>query len=180
MKYYCKDCKKEIVYRSERCVQCSLKHRRSYKNEYNPNYKQGLYSNKKLICKQCKKILTVKKSKHNLCINCFNELRKKDTHPLWKGGKPKCIDCGTLLSTRGTRYYRPKRCRNCYENNGGYVKHHVDLNQQNNKNNNLLYVSPKIHVYLHRKAYEYMLEIGLIKKYLVWFNKKYGLNRRIR
>ena len=27
----------------------------------------------------------------------------------WKGGKPKCLDCGKLLST-----YKVKRCRSCY------------------------------------------------------------------
>lgn len=34
---------------------------------------------------------------------------KKEKHPMWKGGKPKCIDCGKELST-----YNVKRCPKCY------------------------------------------------------------------
>ena len=34
---------------------------------------------------------------------------KRANHPNWKGGKPKCIDCGKEVST-----YNTKRCQKCY------------------------------------------------------------------
>lgn len=37
----------------------------------------------------------------------------KQNNPNFKGGKPKCIDCGKELSTRGTKSYRPERCIKC-------------------------------------------------------------------
>lgn len=41
----------------------------------------------------------------------INRNWKKENHPNWKGGKPKCIDCGKKLST-----YTAKRCIKCYNN----------------------------------------------------------------
>lgn len=36
-------------------------------------------------------------------------LGKGERHPNWKGGKPKCVDCGKQLDTYGR-----KRCKKCY------------------------------------------------------------------
>lgn len=180
--YTCIDCGKDVTARSERCSKCShIKNARlrvkirDMKNEKNPNYKNGQYSNNIPKCLHCNKKITTKKSKNKLCIRCFNKARKNDKHPNFKGGLPRCIDCGKKLSTRGNKYYKPIKCRKCYLKGGMKVRHHIDLNEQNNKTKNLLYISQRTHVYLHRKSYEYILEKNLIKKYLSWFNNKYGL-----
>jgi len=43
---------------------------------------------------------------------------KGSGHPQWKGGKPKCLDCGIGLKT-----YATKHCRKCYLEN--YIQNHV-------------------------------------------------------
>ena len=69
----------------------------------------------------------------NLCKNCsingenngmFNDHRfVGNKNSQWKGGKPKCLDCGKQLSN-----YNNKRCRNCWaiyetkENHPGWNK----------------------------------------------------------
>jgi len=55
---------------------------------------------------------TIKKRSRSL-KRYFNNhpkaIRRGETNPNWKGGLPKCIDCGKVLSTRGVN-----RCRRCY------------------------------------------------------------------
>ena len=36
-----------------------------------------------------------------------------EDHPNWKGGKPKCVDCGKNLSSREVNGYQPQRCKSC-------------------------------------------------------------------
>lgn len=57
-------------------------------------------------------------------------------------------------------------------------EHHIDLNHGNNKKSNKLYLLAPIHSKLHQRAYEYLIEIGLIRKYIKWFDIKYGLRNR--
>ena len=54
-------------------------------------------------------------------------------------------------------------------------KHHIDLNKQNNKKRNILYLPPKIHQYLHKWAYRYLVEIGQIKLYTKWFENRLNI-----
>jgi len=54
-------------------------------------------------CKQLKDIRSKK------CKICYLKNIKGKNHPNWKGGKPKCIDCGKRLSNNGYRY-----CKKCY------------------------------------------------------------------
>lgn len=57
-------------------------------------------------------------------------------------------------------------------------RHHLDLNKKNNKINNILLLTLKKHQQFHRLIYRYLLEkfgIKEIKKYIKWFDKKYGL-----
>ena len=57
-----------------------------------------------------------------------------DKHPSWKGGKPRCIDCG---EERGNRSHDRERCRACYlkfnvgENHPNYG---IDLRGEKNPN----------------------------------------------
>lgn len=49
-------------------------------------------------------------AKKNLSIAMLKRFEDKTKHPRWKGGKPKCYDCGkTLLSG-----YDRKRCSKCF------------------------------------------------------------------
>ena len=51
------------------------------------------------------------------------------------------------------------------------VKHHIDLNDSNNKKSNKITLTHSIHSKLHQHAYEYLVNIGLIRKYMKWFFK---------
>lgn len=53
-----------------------------------------------------------RKGKHFLFNNEFKIGTPKENHPRWKGGKPKCINCGKVLSA-----YKNKQCRICYLKN---------------------------------------------------------------
>ena len=58
-------------------------------------------------CPDCnKKILFSSKR----CRSCAtkNQLKNKENHPNWKGGKPKCLDCNKEVSSR-----KHKRCFEC-------------------------------------------------------------------
>jgi len=57
-------------------------------------------------CKICNKKL--KWGKLFCSPHCRNIFRTKENSPTWKGGKPKCIDCGRQLARYGA-----KRCRSC-------------------------------------------------------------------
>jgi len=71
-------------------------------------------------CKCCG--IKVSKTSKNYCQSCylhfynpiFNPIikekcvHKKENHPMWKGGKPRCIDCGKRVSR-----YDAIRCRQC-------------------------------------------------------------------
>ncbi len=55
----------------------------------------------------------------------------------------------------------------------GKIVHHIDCNRENNNSNNFLYLeSMGIHNKLHQEAYEYIVKIGMIYKYLKWFFSK--------
>ena len=43
----------------------------------------------------------------------------KEKHPLWKGGKPKCIICDTQLTAYSAKYC--KKCANLRERNGRWL-----------------------------------------------------------
>lgn len=55
-------------------------------------------------------------------------------------------------------------------------KHHIDLDKKNIAKENLLKLTNSKHQKLHRRAYNYLVEINKVDKYLNWFDKKYGLN----
>lgn len=78
---FCKDCNKKISYRATRCRAC-----------YKKGERHHLYG----------KVLS---DEHRRKIS---EATTREKNPNWKGGKPKCIDCGKQLSKCGA-----KRCHKC-------------------------------------------------------------------
>jgi predicted P-loop ATPase/GTPase len=52
------------------------------------------------------------------------------------------------------------------------TKHHIYLKENSDK---IIITTYRKHKILHSRAYDYLVEIGLIDKYLIWFDKKYGL-----
>jgi Holliday junction resolvase-like predicted endonuclease len=56
------------------------------------------------------------------------------------------------------------------------VKHHIDANKKNNKDDNFLLIRQDKHRSLHWQAYEYLVSIGLVREYLKWFILKYDIN----
>ena len=122
----CIDCGKKISKRSKRCKPCANKYfcgknSNGWKNgkprcidcnrEISRNAKRCCFCEKKRKCK-----------KENKCIDCneilkYNSKRCSRCHyiyicgknnPSWKGGWPKCIDCGKRLKNRNA-----KRCKDC-------------------------------------------------------------------
>lgn len=133
-------------------------------------------------CKICHKKLNVnaKWTKTKYCIKCSNKLNKTKykgkNNPCYRHGKyvktKYCQNCGKELS----KNIFARHCKKCSWNYRIQKdRHHIDLNQKNNKKSNILFLLRKTHKQLHSRAYNYLVETGLIKKYLTWFNKKYGL-----
>jgi len=98
----------------------------------------------------------------------------------WKGGitQKYCLDCGKKLHN-----FYAKRCRECFEQkiigtvSKRIVKHHIDMNKNNNSKNNFLYLTVKNHLNLHKFAYLYIVKkfgIKEIIKYIKWFQKYYA------
>ena len=54
-------------------------------------------------------------------------------------------------------------------------KHHIDLDNENNRPKNLLYLNFSTHAQLHRKCYDYLLHNNQLKKYMNWFVKNYSV-----
>jgi len=112
----------------------------------------------------------MKISKNRTGIKCsekqkrFMSKKMKGRATLWLKGKP--------INSKGhhlTEEHKEK-LRTTIQ------KHHIDLDKQNNKKRNILYLQPKTHQYLHKWAYRYLVEKKEIKKYYKWFKEK--LKRR--
>jgi hypothetical protein len=109
------------------------------------------------------------KLKNKRCRKCYNLFNIGINHPRFDGGFPKCKDCGKKIS------YQSKWCVNCAPKYKKYSIHHIDMNKLNNKKINLLKLFQSKHSKLHQRAYEYLVSIGLVRKYIKWFDKKYHL-----
>jgi hypothetical protein len=124
-KYYCKECGNQVSdYRKNYCNDCKQL------GERNPAFKGGTT---KYYCIKCKNEVSYNTVhyKSGLCKECSKAYRrkhyKKENHPNWKGGPPKCIDCGKKLSA-----YTAKRCHKCS----------AKLTARKGKNNNLYGKTP--------------------------------------
>jgi len=74
---------------------------------------------KKYYCKSCGKEISYNSAKYGsgLCKSCS---QKGERSHNWKGGKPRCIDCGAILAN-----YNSKRCRKCSAKHVGKLKKNV-------------------------------------------------------
>jgi hypothetical protein len=101
----------------------------------------------------------------------------------YSDNKNRCIECKSEISI-----ISKKRCMKCeYKQRKGIrpiglwvkgttiIEHHIDLNKKNNIKSNKLKLTVSKHTKLHQRAYEYLVRIGLIGKYIKWFSKKYSL-----
>lgn len=123
--------------------------------------------------------------KLNRCLDCGKIIDKRAKRckscgcPLLKHGKSSkykkyyCLNCHKKLSD-----YRHKRCYKCENKLNPHIKgktlikHHIDLNKQNNKKKNILELTSSCHLSLHHRAYRYIVKIGLVKQYIKWFFKQ--------
>lgn len=106
----CKDCNKIISNRSTYCNRCAQLGRRN--PQYGKRYKKYKY------CIDCKKEISRVSKRCRHCSKVYQYKMKPETlplygirgnkHPSWKGGLPKCVDCGKTLSI-----YYVKRCKSC-------------------------------------------------------------------
>ena len=116
---YCIDCSKEIKRFSTRCFSCRLKFSRGKNAAHWQNAKIETQ------CNNCKKAIIkyrfeIKNYKNHFCSEeCRNRYYSGKNSIRWKGGLPKCIDCGRKLSRRTY-----KRCILCSGKFYHKEKHH--------------------------------------------------------
>ena len=68
-----------------------------------------------------------------------------------------------------------------FENQSSKLLHHLDGNRENNYPDNFLYLpSRSLHNKLHQEAYLYLIEVGLIQDYLIWFFKEENQNNNFK
>jgi hypothetical protein len=125
------------------------------------------------LCKDCGK--QVSRKEYKRCNSCKNKRQHKEYF---------CIKCGKRISNENglTGKKRCSSCANIGTNNpmAGKRKflavHHIDLNKENNKKSNLLKLPQNIHSSLHHRAYDYLVKLGIIKKYIKWFFNNYTVD----
>jgi len=85
------------------------------------NYKHGL-TTKKHFCVDCGKQVSTFTVKRCLCCAAKDRAKRfvnpmtgktGELNPNWRGGIPKCIDCGLSVSSRGSKNQRYLRCIKC-------------------------------------------------------------------
>jgi hypothetical protein len=102
-------CGKPISNNAKYCLKC---YRASMKGKNHPNYKHR--DDKLPKCIYCD--IKLSDYEHKLCKDCYLKILKTqrgENSPVWKGGKPKCKDCGKELSTGNCKKRKIKRCSKC-------------------------------------------------------------------
>lgn len=144
--------------------------RKKYDKKYNQEHKIPCIDCGKLIghkvkSKLCKKCCRIEKKHHNYidgkrcrykkfyCLNCHKKI---------EGTSKRCKSCAR--KGKNNPRYR--------ENKNIIIKHHIYLRENSSKT---LKLSRSKHTQLHNRAYNYLVEMGLIKQYIKWFDKKYHL-----
>lgn len=99
-------------------VQCKICNKEFYTKLSRIKDGRGKYCSRECYAKSCIGRSPAHKGKKISFVDGWYEnvvrARKRfvgKNHPNWKGGKPKCIDCGKELSLYG---YKNNRCRACY------------------------------------------------------------------
>lgn len=123
----------------------------------------------------------VSKREYKRCRLCENKRKHREYF---------CKICGKRISN-GNGLTGKRRCSSCAnkgKNNPMHnrvgvrgdtiIEHHIDLNTKNNKADNKLKMTQRIHSSLHRRAYHYLVEIGLVRDYIKWFFKKIGERKK--
>jgi hypothetical protein len=118
-----KICKIRILSNSE-------SHKGIQEGKNNPAYKDGR-TRKKYFCKSCHKQISYCgwRVGHHVCHKCWMKFRCGKNHPNWKGGKPKCKDCGHILSSYITI---DGRCNQCYRKHNFGKNHHSYIHGEGN------------------------------------------------
>lgn len=173
----CKICKKSFISQrntKKTCsIQCNRINRNSLTKKYYLKHKKRLLDKQKTKkCLDCEKLI---KSKNTRCRKCWYKFNQGKHHGRWKDLNISiCIDCDKELSF-SSKYTHSKRCIICAAKHKKYNNHHIDMNHLNDRDDNKLILTRSKHTKLHLRAYEYLVEIGTIRNYLKWFNKKYSL-----
>jgi len=102
-KFYCKDCKIEVLRNSIRCQPCSNIYKSKFMKEKKINVTHGK-STYQHYCEQCKKPITWRVT---LCGSCAAKQKYK-INPRPSKEKPSCLDCGKKVSNHCN-----KRCLKC-------------------------------------------------------------------
>jgi hypothetical protein len=156
------------------------------------------------IWKRLKKF-NIKRRNRNHATHLYNlrhkGIRAGDKHPCWKGGNKrfKCQICHkqvafgnnfckihAVVGKRNPMFGKKQRISTkiliSKANRGKItkntiVKHHLDLDIENNSKSNILCLKSGEHQLFHRYAYHYLLEkygIKEIKKYFYWFRRNHA------
>ena len=114
-------------------------------------------------CKVCRKEL----SRYNAirCKSCENKRRNYRGENSSRYGKKYPEHSIKMRGKRNPNYHKISI------NGDTIIKHHIDMNKNNNDKTNLLFIKQGLHTSLHHKAYNYLVKIGQIKKYIKWFLK---------
>lgn len=130
--------------------------------------KISIMVNKRMTKKERKRLATL-----GMGRKCSNK-QKKYMSRIMKGRATKWL-LGKPSLTKG-KHFQTKESK--IKIRTSPQKHHIDLNKQNNKTINILYLPLTIHQYLHRWAYRYVIERNLINDYYKWFENKLKINLR--
>ncbi len=158
-----------------KCASCRSKRKDSHKQNCNCSAcksKRGEFKPYISNCLNCNITIKANKKKKFCSRNCFREFYSRKHGTNFKDGRcinKICIDCGKETNKNG----RAKRCKLC---NSKYLKtvlykHHIRMDGDDN---NILLLKNRLHLKLHRIAYEYLILINKEKDYIKWFIEKYG------
>lgn len=114
---------------------------------------------KKYYCMDCGKEL----KSHSYCVK---RCRSCATKELWKDS-----DYNSKVGKKISKAKKEKWQNSEYRENARKKlhKHHIDLDGNDER---VLFLTNSKHRKLHEKAYDYLVEIGRIDEYLVWFEER--------
>jgi len=128
----------------------------------NPNYTDGnRCKDKKFYCTVCDKEITYQSALYGSgkCKKCGS----KEASKKMKGQKA----WNKNIKNSTNKYWLGKSNKNII------VKHHIDSDKSNNEDSNILKIKQGLHISLHWKSYNYLVEIGLVNNYLKEFMIKH-------
>ena len=157
-----------------------MKKKKKNKGKKHHRYIDGR-TNKQYYCKDCGRKTSINSGFYGKgrCVFCSRKIRnksKKYRESISKIMKGHIVTEKTRrkMSKTWKRKYKKGEIIHFIKRNVK-VKHHIDLDIDNNKKSNVLKLSQSRHAKMHSLAYKYLVETGQIKKYIKWFQKNYGL-----